>query len=232
MVPAPAAAPPPTTGAPPPGPAPAPPGAYPGAPYPYPPYYYAPLPPPPPPPPRRHGTGFLALPYIGINSFGGDNAGNIDTGLRIGTFLGGRISDVVSLNGELTFDLMNPEVPADTHVTETMAHVTLSPLFHVDAGSLELVIGPKFGFWSLRADVSSTDLSGNLDQRGWTLGVNAGLFFPVGGGPTELGLLFSYATLEITHACATLTYYGSTIHECPDPSGDANVVSLAGAALF
>jgi hypothetical protein len=91
-----------------------PPGAYPGS--------YAPPPPPPPPfsaSDRRH-SGFLAMPYLGVNSFQGTNAVNLGPGFRIGTLLGGRIGRSFSINGELTIDFMNPEnVPAAEDVTLT-----------------------------------------------------------------------------------------------------------------
>jgi hypothetical protein len=82
-------------------------------PYPYP--YPAPPQAYPPPgygasaPLRPAPTGFLALPYVGINSFSGEGTSGIDPGLRLGALLGGRVSEIFSANGEITFDVMNPD---------------------------------------------------------------------------------------------------------------------------
>ena len=63
----------------------------------YPPPYAAMRPPRPP----RQKRGFLAMPYVGMHSFQHQEASAFGPGLRVGTFIGGRINDICSLNAEL-----------------------------------------------------------------------------------------------------------------------------------
>src|SRR5262245_50240754 len=81
-------------------------------------YFPPPYPSPPPPygyppavAPRPERSGFLALPYIGINSFFGPGTDGLDPGLRLGAILGGSVSPFFSANGEITIDIMNPNAP-------------------------------------------------------------------------------------------------------------------------
>ena len=224
-----------------PQPAPAyPPQAYPYPPqaHPYPPQPYAYPPPAPygyppsgyyPPPPPAARRGFLALPYVGINSFSGEGTTGLDPGLRLGAILGGRVSDIFSANGELTIDIMNPDVPEGTSVSEAMVHMTFSPLFHARTTNAEIVLGPKLGLWALSGHASTYGASVDFEQQGWTIGGNAGVFFPVGGGTTSLGMLLSYANLQLTRSCATTGVYGQ---QCSEADGSADVFGLTFAALF
>jgi hypothetical protein len=217
-----------TPGYPPPG---YPPPGYPYPPpaYGYPPPGYAPpgyAPPAPPRPPRR---GFLALPYAGIHSFSGEGTSGLDPGLRLGAILGGNVSEAFSANGELTFDIVNPDEPAGGNVSEVMGHITFSPLFHAYTASAEIVLGPKLGAWALTGHVSSPYLTADFDQRGWTIGANAGVFFPLSGGSTSMGMLLSYANLQLTHSCVTISGYGEM---CVEPAHGVDVFGLTVAALF
>jgi hypothetical protein len=209
-----------------------PPVAYPPPQTPYPPYGYQPpsyLPAPAPPRPPR--TGFLALPYAGIHSFSGQGNGDLDPGFRVGSLVGARVSDLFSANMEVTFDILNPNNPAGVSASAYMLHATASPLFHIAAPPAEIVIGPKLGAWFEWGTASEGTIHADVTERGWTLGVNVGLFFPVGDGAAQLGMLASFANLQITHACATLTGYGYDQRVCEDGS-DVDVFGLTFAALF
>jgi hypothetical protein len=112
-------------------------------------------------------------------------------------------------------------------------HLTLSPLFHVTAAvPVTLVLGPKLGVWFNWVHASDGYSSVDLNEHGWTFGANAGLFFPVGSGTTELGMLLSYANIRATQTCITATGYGTKVHDCSEESGDANVLGMTFAALF
>ena len=60
--------------------------------------------------------------------------------------MGGRVNESFSINGELTIDFLNPKnVPSSSDVTELELDIAISPLFHVQTGNVELVVGPKLG---------------------------------------------------------------------------------------
>ena len=171
----------------------------------------------------------MALPYIGMNSFSGDGTSRLDPGLRLGAFLGGYATEVFSVNGEVTLDVMNPNTPG-VDSSEWMADFTFSPLFHARSNSAEFVIGPKLGIWTLSAHGSDGIETVDVDERGWTFGANAGAFFPVGSGATSLGMLVSWANLQPSHVCATVSGYGE---QCTSNiSGDVNVFAFTFAVLF
>jgi hypothetical protein len=215
--------------------------AAPPYPYPPPPYGYSPPPygyPPPPysypaPRPRPPRTGFLAIPYVGLNSFSGDGASGIDTGLRIGAILGGRVNDLFSVNGEVIADVLNFNTPPGVSASETITALAGSPLFHLTTPSVDLVVGPKFGFWYLSGHASNGLDRADVTGHGWTLGLNLGVFFPVSDS-ASLGMLFSFATLEPMELCGTRTsYYGYTEDVClSDGLDSTQVLGLTFAALF
>jgi hypothetical protein len=218
-----------------PAPAPAPPAAPPqGTGYPPPAYYYPPRAYAYPPaataaaaPPER--SGFLALPYIGINSFSGSGLDSLDPGLRLGALLGGSVSGIFSANGEITIDVMNPNAPG-VDVTEAMVHLTFSPLFHARTPAAEFVIGPKLGIWGLSAHATDGFTTADISQNGWTIGANLGAFFPVANGSASLGMLVSFANLQLLETCLTVSGYPEM---CSDnANADANVLGLTFAALF
>jgi hypothetical protein len=229
MVPAQSATPPAATPAPPP-----PPGAgYPPQGYYYPPPTYRSPPPagyPPAATAPSERSGFLALPYIGINSFFGSGTDGLDPGLRLGAILGGSVSPIFSANGEISIDVMNPNSGPGVDASEVMVHLTFSPLFHARTPGAEIVIGPKLGIWALSAHASNGLMTVDVTENGWTIGGNVGAFFPVGTGSASLGMFLSYANLQLSEACATISGYGETC--ASDVSGDANVFALTFAALF
>jgi hypothetical protein len=108
--------------------------------------------------------------------------------------MGFRIGDFVSLNGELSVDVLNPNfVQAGSSVSEYDTVLAFSPLVHVPLGNVELAFGPKFGFWegfySQSGPQFAQDGSGSF--WGGDLGVQGGVFFAVGprlwlGGLTSL----------------------------------------------
>lgn len=218
-----------------------------GQPYPYqpPPAYAVPPPPgsaagpppyayPPPPPPlpareRRHPS-FVALPYVGINSYRGDGGKALDPGFRLGSLLGGHIGDLFSLNGEITFDFINPSNvnPGDSYSSLDL-DIAFSPLVHFDAGNLEIVVGPKLGlewnFWSY--DGSGTSTSGH--SSGIVAGVNTGMFVHVSRG-VALGGLLSFVIRDDQQNCQTTDGEQTCTSDITYPS--AKVLGLALGALF
>jgi hypothetical protein len=200
---------------PPPGYQPPPPGYYqqppPGYQQPPPGYYQQPppgtyqpqAPAAPPPPPRTRG--FLALPYLGVQSQAGDTGRPYRAGFMLGALLGGRINPAFSVNGELRIDTLNfANVPAGQHWEASEVDLAFSPLFHAPFPAGEFVVGPKLGLFgqnaTLRDDNSVTTTRGRAS--GLTAGVNAGVFFIV-SRVMSLGGMLSFTIRDPAEVCAT-----------------------------
>jgi hypothetical protein len=192
-----------------------------------PPGYGAPPPgygqPPPPPPGGRRRGGFLALPYLGIHSYQGDSGNGYGAGLRLGSFLGGRLNETFSLNGDISIDAENPddELGLDSAATIDLA---FAPLYHIDTGgSLEVVIGPRLGFFLSAQE----DLLGiTYRQTGVTFGFRVGGFVPITPG-TSLGGLIGFDFKKMTEACIE-----DDCGDVPDEVDSLKVLSIAAGALF
>ena len=156
----------------------------------------------PPPPAGKHG--FLPVIYLGVNSFQDKAGENIGPGLRLGTILGGRITPEISINGELTIDIVNPSnLPAGTDVTVAAVDLALSPLYHVALGNAELVLGPKLGLMVTSASYTDGGQdAGSESDSGYVFGLNAGLFGNV-SPTTALGVLVSFEGRKYPMACVT-----------------------------
>ncbi len=205
----------------------APPGAYPapppaGAPQ------YAPAIQQPAPPPRNP---WLAMGFIGVHSFQGDNFAT-GPGLRVGGIGGLRVNDQLSFNGEIVYDLVNPNSSL-SGVSMYNLQVAAAPFYHVAASpTAELVIGPKLGFYRLA--VSGSDYNGySIDSgdNGLLLGANVGAFVRVSPLFSIGGMLsFDY---EKPLSCSTNSAYGSYSSAC-DASAEPSpkMISAAAGALF
>jgi len=233
----PAAPPPPGYAPPPAGYTPPPPGYAPP-----PPGYAQPPPAYPPPPPYGYQqppgvathprSGALFMPYLGVNSFQGDTGNNTDPGLRIGGLGGGHVNELLSLNGEVTIDFVNPKnVPSGVDESIIELDLAFSPLLHAaPAPNFELVIGPKLGFWFGAAEATSGGMTAKSSAQGWLLGINGGAFFTVSPS-VSIGGLISFVTRNLTKVCNTLPGFAE---QCmTDNLGDADkVLGFTGAVLF
>jgi len=235
------AAPPPQAGQPPPGyPPPGtyqPPGYYPPPGYYYPPpgyyppprYYYPPVVYQAPRPPRQKRV-FLAMPYLGLHSYQQQDATAYGPGLRFGTMLGGRVTDLFSLNGELSFDASRRgDVPAGVDYREWALGLTFSPMVQIPAGSVELVLGPKLGLFFINGEQSQAGYTAESSATGYIAGVNSGLFVPV-TPTTSLGVLVSFGVMWFENACTRLSG-GSEFCQSVS-SSTAKILGLTAAALF
>ena len=107
--------------------------------------------------------------------------------------------------------------------------MTFSPLFHAATASSDIVIGPRLGAWTLTSHASTGGVTTEVAEQGWTVGANAGVFFPVGPGSAALGMLFSFANLHVTRACQSVSGLADMLrrrgrrhqHLQPDVRGDA-----------
>jgi hypothetical protein len=218
-----------------------PPSSYPQQPYGqpgYPPPGYHPpagYPVPPPPPPaatRPHGHGALLLmPYLGVQANEGATGQDQNAGFRMGGLIGYRANGQFSFNGELTIDVLNlKDAPPGVDLTGAGVDLAFSPLFHFDAGALELAVGPKIGVGV--TVLQSQDDLGTIENSttGFLYGVNLGAFLPLGNG-ASLGALVGFEVRTVSQVCSK---YHSGSETCVDTS-NANsdkILGVTGAALF
>jgi hypothetical protein len=174
--------------------------------------------------PRKHG--FLALPFLGVHSYRNDTATNYDPGLRFGTLLGGRLNQTFSLSGQMTFDISNRNDPAGANVSEIALDMAFSPLVHLPVGELELVFGPKAGIFVMDAESGYA----RAELSGYSLGVNAGLFVPLGPS-SSLGALVAFDLRQADELCTTS---GSVSESCIrlDDVDAIKVLGVSAALLF
>jgi hypothetical protein len=202
---------------------------------PYPPYaVYQPPPPgfylPPPRSPRQRR--FLILPYIGTHTYQSAANSAYFPGFRIGGLVGGRVSEVLSLNWELTLDVANVDNPPTTKSSSEFAFdFGFSPTIHLPAGAAELLLGPKLGVFWVHTDIHDPATYNSEGRQGTGIlgGVNAGAFMSVSAN-VSLGLLLSFEFRKIEHGCAA---NADEIALC-DLARDraATVFGLTAAALF
>jgi hypothetical protein len=196
-----------------------------------PPGYYAPPPqpaygqqptyaPPPayaPPPGPAYRRGFLWMPYIGVNVPVGVSSNGDSTGLRLGGIFGFNVGQFLSLNGELTVDILNLDGGSGVSASGAMVDFTFSPFFHFNVPGLEFVVGPKLGFF----DTSSTySQSGYQDSTysgsGLAYGFNAGVFIPL--GRIAIGGLINFTGRSYSSYCQNDSYT-NYYQVCGDASG-------------
>jgi hypothetical protein len=174
--------------------------------------------------------GFFAMPYIGINIPVGSFGDSFDTGFRMGALLGGHINPMLSLNGEITIDVLNPKhVPSGVDVTAVMVDMLFSPLLHFGNAQVEGFFGPKIGAFIYALTAKSGGVEAKGSASGLAYGFNLGAAVPIGN--IAVGGLLSFVGRHATKAC----YQNPGQAEvCDDsPSGDdAKMLSITGAVLF
>jgi hypothetical protein len=181
------------------------------------------------PPPAETGRrrGFLFMPYLGLNFPVGDTSDGLSTGFRLGGFMGGMAGPFLSLNGELTLDILNPKnTPSGMSITALEFDFAFSPFFHLSLPMLEIVVGPKLGLFVYGETVSYS--SGNYSDSSYSgsgavLGLNSGAFIPI--GRMAIGGLLSY-TIRKFASCDS-----SSSTDCISYP-DEHYVSLTGAFIF
>jgi len=122
------------------------------------------------------------MPYAGLHSYHGDGTANIGPGIHLGGLVGFRFQEVVSLNGELTLDRLDlSNLPVGEQLSEFDLVATISPLYSIIDGKLEVAFGPKIGFWIGNYDQTSASRGdGNGTFSGLDLGANLAVMGQVG----------------------------------------------------
>jgi hypothetical protein len=194
--------------------------------------------------------GFLILPFLGVNSFQGESGDGLTVGARFGGMAGLRFGDIngghgssyfFSTNGEFTGDWANVKnvSPGDSRLI-IQGVFAASPLLHVSLPSnIELVLGPKLGYWfSAESDTVTTPglygsqkTTGSHTDVGFVVGANLGAFYGVGDSMAVGGLV--NFDLRLVSSCtnssndASVSYSGIC---SPGPS--LKVLGISAAAIF
>jgi hypothetical protein len=119
-------------------------------------------------------SGFLALPYVGVDIPVGAGSEGYALCVRVGSLLGWHVTPRFSINGEVSWDIMDHGT--DPNIWSPSEHdvdLTLSPLLHFRSG--EIVIGPKAGWFGNTRSTGGLTANG----QGIVFGLNAGWFFPL-----------------------------------------------------
>ena len=177
---------------------------------------------------------FMAVPYIGMHSYQGAATQTYFPGFRLGTLIGGRINELMSLNWELTFDVSNIDraPAAPTSSSEFAFDFAFSPMIHIPAGAAELVVGPKLGVFWVSTDVRPVaTYSDSQSHQGTGIlgGITAGTFMSV-SSTVSLGVLVTGELRKIEHAC---TVNPGEVALCDIARGSsAASIGFSAAAMF
>ena len=175
----------------------------------------------------RFRRGFIAIPFLGLNAPVGAGSDAYSAGVRLGALLGWHVNPMFSINGELNIDVMN--IKSDKTYgspSEVFVDFAFSPLFHFGGPMLEVVIGPKLGFFDESFSYSDSyyGTSSSSSGSGISYGFNAGVFVPLGN--MAIGGLLNFTGRH--WSCDT------TNSDCVDISGgpDSKVLGFSGALIF
>jgi hypothetical protein len=177
----------------------------------------------------RFRRGFIILPYMGLNVPTGDAADVYSAGFRLGALFGWHMGTALSLNGEFNIDVMNVKtISGYNNPTDVTVDFAFSPLYHVALPQLEIVVGPKLGFFgesmTYKEDYYGTSYSGS--GSGFAYGLNAGVFIPLGN--IALGGLLNL-TIRNYSSCSTSSNSDSDF--CID-GPDVKIFGFSGAMIF
>jgi hypothetical protein len=163
-------------------------------------------------PPARPATrrGLLFLPYVGSGSLVGADSDRYSTGLRVGALLGGHMGSLISINGELSVDIMSPNTGSypdlklypGLKITERFFDLTLSPLVHFGVPHVEFVAGPKIGAFAWTVSTTYPAESADFSGFGLVYGLAAGAFFPI--GRVAIGGIFSFTARKFLEDSCTI----------------------------
>jgi hypothetical protein len=168
--------------------------------------------------------GLVLMPSLGLTLPVGSTLVHYSAGLRFDLLAGWMLTPTLSLNGEVGLDFMSADTdPHFWSTRENFIEIAVSPLWHARAG--QLVVGPKLGWFHNRRNAPDITWQG----RGFSFGINAGLFLPVGSVHIG-GLLSATVRTSTTFTCQdpdVTTGAGCDYHRDLAPS-----MGLTAAALF
>jgi hypothetical protein len=171
------------------------------------------------------------LPFLGVHSFVGKQTDGYDrsVGLSTGALLGFRLSPVFSLAGQISFDALNFK-DNQNDASGFAFVVALVPQFHIVAPTFEIIVGPKIGLWFEGIDTTYNYQKSSDSASGLLVGVNAGMFFPV-GRHLWLGGLLTFDVRSFTRICVNTNTVDETCSGSMLPDS-LKLWGLAAAMLF
>jgi hypothetical protein len=151
----------------------------------------------------------VALLFVGVQSIQNEGS-RTGPGLRLGLIGGGRLGRGLSLNGEVAYDVLNPDLSLPG-VTFYNFEAALAPLFHLPLPrGLEALIGPKLGLFRAGASGQGERQTTDGVYTGLLVGANLGAFVRVSQrNQIELGGLLGF-DLEKALACRVNGDVGGT----------------------
>jgi hypothetical protein len=194
------------------------------------PTYSGPKPLAPPKAPADQHSGLFIMGNLGFHSYQGTTGTGLGAGLRLGGLAGWFVTPEISLNGELSLDILNfksDTAAAQANLSGVRVQLSVSPFYHLVLPiGAELLFGPKLGVW----DTSLSDTSDySLSEKGYLFGLNAGMYFHI--GPLAAGGLLTIEDGVPTSSCVE---YAGVEEYCGTVSSATSdkVVSLAGSVFF
>jgi hypothetical protein len=171
--------------------------------------------------------GVLVLPNFGFVALGdNDKAQRSKPGYRMGGVLGWHLAPKLSLNGEVNLSVLRFE--ADTTNGEADAgflfDYALSPLFHIGAPTLEVVIGPKLGRFRYSLPEGRYGDDPLSESSGWSYGLNFGILAPLQS--MAIGGLVSFTSNHATEVC------DPSCHARTSSVGDLHTLTVSFAMLY
>jgi hypothetical protein len=173
-----------------------------------------------------YARGMLVMPYVGFATPVGSASNSYDTGLRIGSLLGWHLNRRLSVNVELTLDILNPK-GFPSGISDSTLDSSFGPLVHLPIGRLEIVVGPKIGFFQETLSYTGNSVSYSDSYNGFLFGANLGVL--AGLGMIAIGGLFSYTGRYYSNPCQMINDVGNS---CTNEPGTFHTVSLSGVVLF
>lgn len=173
----------------------------------------------------------LALLSAGLQSIQNDGSPT-GLGLRLGLVLGGRLDDRFSLNGEVVYDLLDPDhaVPG---VIFYNFEASAAPLFHLPLPwGTEALLGPKLGLFRAGASGQGERDATDAVYTGLLLGANLGAFVQVSRrNEIEVGALVGF-DLEKALSCGLNGNVGNGASCTASALPVQEIISASAGVLF
>jgi hypothetical protein len=173
-----------------------------------------------------YARGMLVMPYVGFATPVGSASNSYDSGMRIGSLLGWHLNRRLSVNVELTLDILNPK-GFPSGISDSTLDSSFVPLVHLPIGRLEILLGPKIGFFQETLSYTSNSVSYSDSYNGFLFGANLGVL--AGLGTIAIGGLFSYTGRYYSNPCQLINDVGNS---CTNEPGTFHTLSLSGVVLF
>jgi len=170
--------------------------------------------------------GFQSSIFLGFHKYLGNAGKDFDPGIRLGGLLGIRFSELLSLQGELTFDFENPN---NSNSTPGSLGLSIVPMFHLAMGSGELRLAPKFGIWMESVSFEMGGQKIEQTSRGALLGATFALAFRAGG--YVLGPVLALEQVRLSKTCLKQLPFDATCRSVSEVSADGGNKTVGVASL-